>query len=548
MKLRTLMKTAVISSVVLLCTGFVMYSFFKISAAESKNDFDLYSLVPSTTTAVLETDDLAGLMQDVNELTCSKEHHFLYISRLFSLLKQHLYTLLEDTPHGLSRQMNKVLLSFHEPDNDRNQVLYCSLGAGDYELVEKFITKYCSSTFPSKIFDYKGKDIRIYSMPDGTFLACYITSRFLVVSYQKKLVEEVIDARISGKSLLEEPGFEAVHADKKTNVAATVYVRMQSLNMGKLTDGIRSQTSLGGWTEFEMKMKDDALYFSGTSHDTDTCLTFMNTLRKQQTVQGFPDDILPASTFFFSKRSASNLRAMFAFTAGQEYSTVSYSDAIKSRDEELLRYLEENGEKEIMTCLFHSTDSAVCPAAVMSIPVDDVPGAERVLKNLIKIAPGEEGGPATSQPAFCHTAAGTYPLYVIPRNTLFTQLTGITDSALYIYACFYAGHLLLAPDAESLSAYIGQIEKGELLDGNAVYEAGLSSLSDTYHFMLVADLETVFAQPENYVRLVPSFFFRNASFFRHFILSTQFTCADGVVYPNVVLLYKGDNYLSSLGR
>lgn len=539
MKLRTLMKIAVISSVVLLCTGFVMYSFFKILAAENKNDLNLYSLVPPTATAVLETDNLAGLIEDVNELTCSKDHHFLYISQLFSLLKQHLYTLLEDTPHGLSRQMNKVLLSFHEPDNDRNQVLYCSLGSGDYELVEKFITKYCSSAFPSKIFDYKGKDIRIYPMPDGTFLACYMTSRFLVVSYQKKLIEEVIDARISGKSLLKETGFETVHADKKTNVAAAVYVRMQSLEMGKLTDGVRSQTALGGWTEFEIKMKDNALYFSGTSHDTDTCLTFMNTLRKQQAVQDFPDKFLPATTFFFSKRSASNLRTMFAFTAGQEYSTVTYSEAIKSRDEELLRYLEENSGKEIITCLFHFTDSTASPAAVMSVPVDDVPSAERVLKKLIARAPAEESGSMAPRAVHCAATARTYPLYVIPRNTLFTQLTGITESALHVYACFYAGHLLLAPDAKSISDYIAQVGMGQLLDGNTIYEEGLSGLSDSYHFLLVADLENVFAQPENYARLVPSFFFRNAAFFRHFLLSTQFTCADGVVYPNVVLLYKG---------
>ena len=539
MKTRTLIKTAVISSVVLLCTGFVMYSFFKLSAEKGKNDFNLYTLVPPTTTAVLETDDLAGLIQDVNGLTCSKEHHFLYISRLFSLLKQHLYTLLEDTPHGLSRQMNKVLLSFHEPDNDLNQVFYCSLGAGDLELVEKFITKYCSSAFPSKLFDYKGEEIRIYPMPDGSFLACYLTSRFLVVSYQKKLIEKVIDARLSGKSLLNEAGFDAVRAGNKMNVAATIYVRMQSLKMGKLTDGVRSQASLGGWTEFEMKMKDDAIYFSGTSHDTDTCLTFMNTLRKQQATQGFPGDILPATTFFFSKRSSGDLQSMFAFTADQEYSTVTYSDYIKSRDEELLRYLEENGGQEIMTCLFQPVDTASSPAAVMSIPVNDISNAERVLKNLIATAPVEEGEGGTPHSEVYKAASGVYPLYVIPRNTLFTQLTGIADSALYIYACFYAGRLLLAPNAASLSAYIGELEKGHLLSGNTIYEAGVSGLSDTYHFMLLADLEAVFAQPENYVRLVPSFFFRNASFFRHFILATQFTCTnDGTIYPNVILLYK----------
>lgn len=47
-----------------------------------------------------------------------------------------------------------------------NQVLYCSLGSGDYELVESFVEKYCSSSFPSKYFDYKGEEIRIYPMAD----------------------------------------------------------------------------------------------------------------------------------------------------------------------------------------------------------------------------------------------------------------------------------------------------------------------------------------------------------------------------------------------
>lgn len=539
MKIRTLIKTAIISSVVLLCTGFAMYSFFRLSATENKKEFNLYSLVPTTAAVVLETDDLAGLMQEVNELSCSKNNHFLYFSHIFSLLKQHLDTLLEDTPHGLSRQMNKVLLSFHEPDNDRNQVLYCSLGSGDYEIVEKFITKYCSSTFPSKIFDYKGEDIRIYPMTDGSFLACYITSRYLAVSYQKKLIEAVIEAQSSSKSLLNDTEFQAVHTDSKNHVSASIYARMQPLEMGKQTDGVRSQTSLGGWTEFEVKMKNDALYFSGTSHDTDTCLTFGNTLRQQQAVQGFPCDILPATTFFFSKRSVSNLRAMFAFTAEQEYSTATYSNSIKLRDEELLRYLEENGEREIMTCLFQAVDSTIPSAAIMSIPLSAPLEAERVLQNLIATTPQEEASPPPRRPSPYRSISGTYPIFVLPRNTLFTQLTGITENALYTYACFYDRRLLLAPDAESLSAYIGQMDKKQLLKDNVYIAEGLSALSDSYQFMLVADIESLLAQPENYVRLVPSFFFRNPDFFRHFFLFTQFTCTDGTVYPNVVLLYKG---------
>lgn len=46
MKLRTIVKIAITSSVVLLCAGFALYSFFRLSAAEGKKDFNLYELVP----------------------------------------------------------------------------------------------------------------------------------------------------------------------------------------------------------------------------------------------------------------------------------------------------------------------------------------------------------------------------------------------------------------------------------------------------------------------------------------------------------------------
>ncbi|MEG1563198.1 MAG: DUF3352 domain-containing protein [Bacteroides sp.] len=540
MKLRTVIKMAMISSIVLLCTGFVMYSFFKLSVIENHEEFNLYTLVPATSSAVLEIGDVASLVQDVNDLQCSKDHHFLYVSKLFSILKTHLYSLLEDAPHGLSRQMNKMLLSFHEPDNAKNQVLYCSLGSGDYELIKSFIQKNSSKAFPSKMFDYKGEEICIYPMSDGSFLSTYVTSRYAVISYQKKLIEKVIDTRLTAQSLSEDDSFNAVHQEKKGNTSSIIYVRMHSLDMGKMTDGIHSQASLGGWTEFEIRMNGRSLYFSGTSHDTDTCLTFMNMLRKQQAIEGFPGDILPASTFLFSKRSVSDLQSMFNFTVGRDYAKTIHSNYIKVRDDELLRYLEANGGTEITTCLFVRKDTLPYPAAVMSIPVNNVTEAEWLLKDLLKAMPKEEGVSPVQAVALCRTRSKIYTLYRLPSNTLFTQLTGIIDTPLCTYASFYADRILLAPDEESLRGYMNHLEEGEVLTTTATYAKQISGLSNAYHFMLVADLEKVFCQPENYVRLVPSFFFRNAEFFSHFTLSSQFTCADGVVYPNVVLLYKDE--------
>lgn len=543
MKLRLLIRIAIIVSVVLLCTGFGVYSFYRLNAVDNKKDFNLYTLVPQDAIAVLETDRMADLVEDINQLNCSKDNHFLYVSELFVYLKKYLYTLVGDTPHGLSKQMNKMLISFHEPDTPLNQVLYCSLGTGDYELVESFVQKYCSSTFPSKYFDYKGEEIRIYSMVGGRFLAVYFTPDFLAVSFQKRLIEQVIDARRSKESLMDVPAFRTMHAGKHNSVAATIYVRMKAVDMGKNTDDMYSQTRLGSWAEFDMKFNEDAIYCSGISHGTDSTQTFINALRKQKPIEGFPGEYLPSSTFFYNRWALSDMESMFGFAARQEYAKVAYSDYIKKRDEEWMAFLKEYAGESIMSCLFQSKDTTdTLPCAVMSIPIKDSGHAERRLRHLLYATPKEEGGVPVPQASPNYTRyprARKYHQYVLPRNTMLTQLTGITESALYTYACFYRGALLLAPDAQSLSVYIDAMENGEVLDGASVYEAGVSSLSPLYNFLMMVDMEEILNQPESYVRLIPNFFFRQAKFFKHFILAVQFTCMDGVVYPNIVLLYKG---------
>lgn len=543
MKLRTLVKISITTSVALLCTAIAVFSFFKLSAAEKKEDFELYSLVPLSATSILETDNMTAFMQDIDDLSCSKDRHFLHVSKLFSHLKMHLYTLLEETPHGLSRQMSKVLLSFHEPDNDRNQVLYCALGAGDYELIGKFIKKYCTSTFPSKMFDYKGEEIRIYPLADGDFLACYYTSDFLVVSYQKRLIEEVIDTRLSKKSLLADTVFADMHAMKKNNAKATIYTRMSSFGSDSEAAGMQPQvSSLGGWTEFDMKLSGDAIYFTGIHHDTDTAgLTFANMLRRQQPVEGFPGERLPVSTFFFSRRSVSDLQAMLDLSESRQggVDAVHDADSVGMYDDALLAYIKDIAGTDVTTCLFAYNDTTSAPAVIASFPTENAIRAERLLKALADNASRIATNQSVPRITFCYTASKAYPLYLLPHTQLFEQLTGAV-SCPHNYACVYNGCLLMAPDAESLACYIRYLEKEEVLEGMPGYKESVAGLSDMYHFMLVSDLEHAFSQPESYVHLLPGFLFRNPDFFRYFVLSAQFTCTDGVVYPNVVLQYKGE--------
>lgn len=520
MKLRALIKIAIFSSVLLLCVAFGLYFYFKLDAVRNKEDFDLYTLVPQDAHTVFETNDMASFIDNMSKMSSSKKGNYFHVSPLFSIILSHFQSLVGETPHGFSEQMNKMLISFHSPDDDRDQVLYFCLGPDDDKLIESFIRKYCADRCPSKYFDYKGEEIRIYSMTDGNFLSCYFTPNFLAVSYQKKLIEEVIDAHISGRSLLNDLAFKRIYKESNVNYYAKVYVRMLHVPMGKPTDTVPLFSALGGWTEFDLKMNGDAVYLSGVSHDADSCLTFMNALRCQRPVEGLSGEMLPSSTFMFSRRS------------------VSSSDYIRLHDDELARFLKDNVGGSITCCLFHAPDTVASPCAVMNIPVSDSSQAERMLRNLLVSLPLEPTTSFISQQTLLRTKKASYTLFSMPQNSLFTGFTGITTPSLLSYACFYHNSLLVGADLRSLSAYIRLLDEKQILDGIPAYEERIATLSTSYNFLLMADLEDVFVQPESYIRSIPAFFFRYQEFFSHFILSIQFTCTDGEIYPNVVLLYK----------
>ena len=80
MKLKLIIRLAIVISVVLLCTGFGVYSFFRLNAEEHRQDFDLYSLVPQDVVAVLETDHLGEFVSSIDQMKCSRDGRFLYAS------------------------------------------------------------------------------------------------------------------------------------------------------------------------------------------------------------------------------------------------------------------------------------------------------------------------------------------------------------------------------------------------------------------------------------------------------------------------------------
>ena len=192
MKLSLSIKIVIAVSIALLCAGIALFSFMRINAVEQHKDFDLYTLVPQDAVAVFETGQLVETLEAINQMECTKEGHTLHVSELFSTLRTYLNSLMTEAPHALSKQMNKVLISFHGPHTDTDQVLYCTLGTGDKELVEHFIGKYSAPSFPVKTSEYRGREISIYPMKNGQFLAVCLAKDFLAISFQKRLLERAM--------------------------------------------------------------------------------------------------------------------------------------------------------------------------------------------------------------------------------------------------------------------------------------------------------------------------------------------------------------------
>lgn len=530
--MRLLLRILAVAIAVLLCVGIFLYSFRQFSALDERHDFNLYTLVPQDAVAVFETDRMAQLIENVNMLNSSRDDRFLHVSDLLAYLHKHFSALIESVPHSLSREMNKVLVSFHEPDDARNQILYCSLGEGDYELLEEFIHRSLPVDFPVKTLEYHGEEIRVYPVSEERFLSVYITSHFMAVSFQNRLIEQVVDAYRQKKALAHLASFQEIHVDKRRAVEAALYVRLKNIEMGMPADSTDYSLSVGGWSEFDLKLEPGAIYCTGVEYGRDSVVNFANTLRSQYSIEGFPGGDLPLSTFFYNRMAISDKAALLKLLDDRaERGKQTLSEEVLLRDSVWADFLQQQADSSLMSCFFQSVDTTRrLPYAVLGIDLKDVRRAEQVWGTLPLRS-------SVAYPAVPFRHRGVR-IYGLAENTLLSRIMRLEQKVEPGFACFYRNCLLMSPDRDGLLAYIDAMEDGRVQAGLPAYEAMIDNLSPIYSYVLMADMERLMQLPAGYTRLLPSFFFRHGDFFRHFLLSMQFTHVDRLVYSDIALLYR----------
>ena len=86
--------------------------------------------------------------------------------------------------------MNHLLVSFHASGTPRDQVIYFHMHSADKDLLTDLFAEYAPNDYLPKEEVYRGKRMVIYPLGYTEYLATYAEDGFLVVSFQKKLIEQ----------------------------------------------------------------------------------------------------------------------------------------------------------------------------------------------------------------------------------------------------------------------------------------------------------------------------------------------------------------------
>lgn len=255
MQIRSVIKLGVVLSVVLFCIGIAFYGFARLSMADKENRVDIFEFVPKDCAGILETDNIDNFMHVFSQAAYSSQLDTLHRAGLMNDILSDLSRYSSAAAHGLSYQMNHVVFSFHYPHTAMDVVAYFRIGKeGKHQLIEAVKGKHGVDFVPKKEI-YRGKKIEIYPLSSTKYLSVYTTDGLVVVSYQKKLIEQVIDAVKDNSSLREDSVFTSIHHPQPASFI-TIYGRTPSVPfLGK--------ESCHSWSEYDIHLNSEVFYLSG---------------------------------------------------------------------------------------------------------------------------------------------------------------------------------------------------------------------------------------------------------------------------------------------
>lgn len=286
MKQRVVIKIGVLVSVLLFLLGVAWFSFAQLTSIDKGKDVDLFSLVPATCRGVLETDNIDLVAGEFAQAAYAGQLDTLQRGGLWDALQEGVRKYVVDNAHGLSNHINRMVVSFHSKAySSQESVVYFRLNDSGKAIFKRILQESSIGLAP-KTEVYRGKEMSVYAIKDKKFLVAYEGAGFLVLSYQKRLVEEVIDAGLNGTSLKDDELFVKGYRGKELNFV-TLYGRTASVPL-------LSGTHTHCWSEYDLHLNSEVFYLSGEVFEPDSCMQHV-TDRLQQVPQIFSDSLVLVS-------------------------------------------------------------------------------------------------------------------------------------------------------------------------------------------------------------------------------------------------------------
>lgn len=266
MKLHTIAKLGGFLSVILFMIGVGMYGFAKLSEVGNGKNIDLLNLVPSNCIRVLETDNLDYFSNEFPQTSYAQYLQQFSQSGVVDSILKHIIDFSTAGAHRLGNQMNHLLVSFHSPQNIDDVVVYFKMNKESKKLLSDIFRRQ-EKVFSPKIETYRGEEIVIFPYRQTHFVAVYSGKGFLAVSYQKRLIEQVIDAEKDHTSLKSDPNFAKIYHSKSANYM-TIYGRTPVVP-SLCADNMQC------WNEFDIHLNSDVFYLSGRMYASQECMQQM---------------------------------------------------------------------------------------------------------------------------------------------------------------------------------------------------------------------------------------------------------------------------------
>lgn len=494
---------AVTAVIALLIAAFIGWTYLQLHQQQKQVDVDLYTLVPASSEAIIEVQDLKALHENITH-SCLERQHFktLEVSVLATFILDNLGQLSTIRQDGNS---NRLLLSFHQPHTTHDQVIYGMTGSEGTRFIGTLLDHYFPNSGQAKSIKYREEEIRIY--PIGrNFLACWIKDGTFVISLQKRLIEKVIDATKDSKHALTESTLATLRKQRKSREPLTLYLHTSDENK---------------WEETAIRMNREAIFLSASNNSSSSNDTSYHEPTFAATTESLNEHLLPGhiqmicQTGFKTKRDETPLG----------------------------RLLDEQGCRQLTYIMFSPKENKHTRHQIL---MADIP-----LTNMDETNVNIRYGIGAKRQPSIWTAERAYPVWQyknLSKEMMQHFAQPLPDTICYLTLC--EDKILIAPMRETLHEYIMETAAKKDADtppydhNRKQYFRILEHLAEEASSTFITDMADLmcdtltFNHADN--RLLNPFFIKHQPFFRHFIYARQTIHSNGTTNVNQVMICNED--------